>query len=264
MQLIFLDKDTYLQRNNLLVKVFPLKNFKLPLRQGLFLAKRKHEFHTGVDLYAPEREPVYSAFSGIVTKVEQFTGDAVGSPWWNDTQAVYVLSKENKKIIYVYGEILPCVKVGDAVEVGQMLGRVQKVIKVDKGLPTSMLHLEKYIFGRELSEKEARKFTSIDVPISQEHLTSVPLSFLDTSYTLEDALYDFTFSFLLIRRSNKIFKCDENLNDVIFFQGTFENMTAFQILKRNDKTTVFILNKDKEYLSPYFLAFRNGQVCLEL
>lgn len=107
---------------------------------GDFAAIRKYDVHTGVDLYCNEGAEVRSILDGVVVDVFQFTGKGVGSPWWNETHAVVV---ESEDFTYVYGEIIPSVKIGARIISGTLLGNVTPVLKVDKGVtPTSMLHLE--------------------------------------------------------------------------------------------------------------------------
>lgn len=127
--------------------------FSLPVQvpvgplPGAFGVKRKHDIHTGVDLYAPEGTPVFPMEEGtIVAIIHDFTGEWAGSPWWNDTGAVMV---EDGSGVWLYGEIRPSemLKVGMKVDVGDTLGYVQTVLKVDKGAPMSMLHLERYTRG---------------------------------------------------------------------------------------------------------------------
>lgn len=109
---------------------------------GLFGATRKHDIHTGVDFYCQEGEEVKCLYDGTVVDIFQFTGCAVGSPWWNDTQAV-VVENLTTGLTFVYGELSPAVRVGEYVNAGQVLGHVLPVLKEDKGLtPTAMLHLE--------------------------------------------------------------------------------------------------------------------------
>lgn len=113
---------------------------------GSFAAVRKHDIHCGVDIYLPEGTPVRFISSGVIVAVSQFTGEAVGTPWWNDTWAVYVYNAQ-EGTTQVYGELYPpdlCV--GQGVESGALCGHVAKVLKVMKGRPMSMLHFEKY-FG---------------------------------------------------------------------------------------------------------------------
>lgn len=107
---------------------------------GDFAAIRKYDIHTGVDLYTEKGTPVKNILDGIVVDVFKFTGNDVGSPWWNETYAVVVVSGG---LAYLYGEVIPSVKIGMSVSAGDLLGYVTPVLKVDKGVtPTSMLHLE--------------------------------------------------------------------------------------------------------------------------
>ncbi len=43
-------------------------------------ALRKHDYHTGVDLFCPDGSPVYAVEDGIVTDVSPFTGASIGMP----------------------------------------------------------------------------------------------------------------------------------------------------------------------------------------
>jgi murein DD-endopeptidase MepM/ murein hydrolase activator NlpD len=119
----------------------PLDIFELPENpQGLFGAERKYDIHTGIDFYCNEGDPVYSIEDGVVSKITQFTGEKVGSPWWNDTYAIMIKGS----YLFLYGEVKPIVSVGDYVNSGQVIGNVIPVLKKDKGLPINMLHLELY------------------------------------------------------------------------------------------------------------------------
>lgn len=107
---------------------------------GLFGAIRRFDIHTGVDFYCEHGEPVTALQGGIVTDVFTFTGDSVGTPWWNETSAVVV---ECGAITYVYGEIDSCVNIGDNINIGDVLGFASTVLKKDKGVtPPCMLHME--------------------------------------------------------------------------------------------------------------------------
>lgn len=118
----------------------------LPLapHPGAFGVQRKHHFHEGVDLYCPEGTPVYAVEDGQVVAVLPFTGAKAGMDWWEDTDAVLV---EGTTGVVVYGEISPAVQSGDGVKAGAVLGHVKRVLKVDKGRPMSMLHLELHTHG---------------------------------------------------------------------------------------------------------------------
>jgi hypothetical protein len=111
---------------------------------GAFGVQRKYHTHEGIDLYAPEGTAVMAVEAGTVVRVVPFTGPKAGLPWWLDTQAVFV---EGASGVVVYGEIEAAVKEGDQVEAGAVLGRVVRVLAVDKGRPTCMLHLELHVHG---------------------------------------------------------------------------------------------------------------------
>lgn len=118
----------------------------LPIGQhpGAFAVVRKHHIHEGIDLYASAGTPVFAVESGIVVDVRQFTGPEIGHEWWLPTYAVFV---EGASGVVVYGEISPVVVVGCIVTVGDVIGTVIPVLKVHKGRPTSMLHLELRLSG---------------------------------------------------------------------------------------------------------------------
>ena len=121
----------------------PLLNFVIaqPGSGGEFGAVRKFDIHTGIDLYTQEHAEVFAIEEGTVVKVSKFTGPDAGSPWWNPTFAILV---EGPSGVILYGEVLPLVKEGERVEAGDLLGRVSRVLRVDKGRPRDMLHLELY------------------------------------------------------------------------------------------------------------------------
>ena len=118
---------------------------------GAFLTKRKHHTHTGVDLYCDDGEPVYAVESGTVVGIEQFTGEAQQTPWWNDTECVLI---EGASGVVCYGEITPhYMQVGKQIKQGDVIGNVKRVLKDGKERPdiaghsTSMLHMEIYKHG---------------------------------------------------------------------------------------------------------------------
>lgn len=124
----------------------PLKNVALtyPPEQGRFSAIRRFDIHTGIDLYCPEGTEVLALEDGRVVKVEIFTGPKVGSGWWHETWVVMV---EGKSGVIAYGEISPTVQEGQQIKEGDIVGKVMTVLKKDKGLPMTMLHLELYQAG---------------------------------------------------------------------------------------------------------------------
>ena len=115
-----------------------------PPLHGQYGAVRKHDVHTGVDLYAPDGASVVAVESGIVVAIGAFTGPQAGSPWWADTSYVMV---EGPSGVVLYGEVSPDCKVGDLVPEGHLVGAVKRALVKDKGLPTSMLHVELYSKG---------------------------------------------------------------------------------------------------------------------
>jgi len=124
----------------------PLNNYILPVdnSQGLFGAIRKHDIHTGIDLYCEKHDIVYAIEDGVVVNVCVFTGPGAGLPWWNDTKAVLI---EGKSGVILYGELDTELMIGDLIKEGDMIGMILTVLKKDKGLPMNMLHLELYERG---------------------------------------------------------------------------------------------------------------------
>ncbi len=122
--------------------------FEIPVGAhcGAFSAVRKHDIHKGIDLYATVDTDVYAVETGKIVDIRQFTGDALGFPWWNDTWAISV---EGDTGVVVYGEIdvHSELKVGNYVEAGSSLGTVLEVLKKYKGRPMSMLHLALHRHG---------------------------------------------------------------------------------------------------------------------
>lgn len=118
---------------------------------GAFGAKRKHDRHCGVDLYCPEGTPVFAVEDGTVVLIEQFTGEAVGTPWWNSTWAVKV---EGASGVVCYGEIkVGLLFVGEEIQKGDHIGNVvavppEKLRKDIPGHSVSMLHLQLYSAGK--------------------------------------------------------------------------------------------------------------------
>lgn len=111
---------------------------------GAFGSNRKHDVHTGIDLYCEDGDFVYAIEDGVVVNICDFTGPKVNLPWWNDTRAILI---EGKSGVILYGELIEQVKIGDVVIEGQPIGKIKRVLKVDKGLPMDMLHLELYESG---------------------------------------------------------------------------------------------------------------------
>ncbi len=119
----------------------PFSPKTLPPVDGMFGTARKHDIHTGIDLYAADGEMVVSIGIGRVINVQPFTGPDAGSPWWLPTDAVLVETKDG---IILYGEVSSLVDVGENLVHGEPIGIISRVLRHDKGRPTSMLHLEYY------------------------------------------------------------------------------------------------------------------------
>jgi hypothetical protein len=120
----------------------------LPLtpHPGAFGVKRTHHTHEGVDLYAPEGTPVHAVEAGVVVRIEWFTGAKAQSPWWSDTQAIFI---EGASGVVVYGELLvdPSLSEGSLIQAGDVVGALVPVLCQDKGRPMTMLHLELHAPG---------------------------------------------------------------------------------------------------------------------
>lgn len=111
---------------------------------GAFGVVRKHHIHEGVDLYCPSGTQVCAVEDGEVVAVLPFTGVKAGLPWWLDTDAVLV---EGASGVVLYGEVAAAVGVGTSIKAGDRVGQVVRVLRNDKGRPTSMLHLELHVPG---------------------------------------------------------------------------------------------------------------------
>lgn len=149
---------------------------ELPIQEhpGSFGYVRKNHIHEGLDFYCEESDQVYSLEDGVILDIKIFTGEKVGSPWWNETESVFV---QHKNFCINYGELISNkdFKIGDYVLAGDLLGHVKTVLKKDKGRPMNMLHVEMY-------EKHIK--TSID---SWDLGVSRPLGLLDpTNYFLDN------------------------------------------------------------------------------
>ncbi len=113
-----------------------------PDAPGWFGTIRKHDVHTGIDLYCDIGSKVVAVEEGEVIRIEAFTGPNAEdpSPWWNDTQAVLVKGASG---VVVYGEVKALVNVGDRVKQGQIIAEVEtSVLRRFKGRPMVMLHFE--------------------------------------------------------------------------------------------------------------------------
>lgn len=128
--------------------IWPLQNMSpaVPSSEGDFGAVRKHDYHTGIDLYCPTGTKVLAIEDGVLVHIDwNFTGPGGGSPWWNTTRALLI---EGESGVIVYGEATPLVPLGSSVKAGDVIAVVDtSVLKKDKGKPMTMLHLELYEHG---------------------------------------------------------------------------------------------------------------------
>ena len=95
---------------------------------GAFGCTRKHNRHSGVDLYCPEGTPVYAVEYGTILKIDHWTGPKDNTPWWLDTDAVYVQGQYG---VVVYGEIEvnKDLHVGDLIHPSDLIGKVKRVLR---------------------------------------------------------------------------------------------------------------------------------------
>lgn len=126
--------------------LLPMPDIPVCLHYVAYMVKRRHDVHTGIDLYAPEGSPVYAVEDGDIICIRKFTGTSIGYNWWNETKAVDI---EGYTGCLCYGEIEPDLqlKVGDAVKKGQVIGKVIPVLKEDRGKAMSMLHFSIHRHG---------------------------------------------------------------------------------------------------------------------
>lgn len=125
--------------------LFPLEtdDWMWPDYPGTFGSVRKFNKHPGMDLYCAVGTRVVAVEDGIVVGMQYFTGHMLRSPWWNSTFCVMVKGESG---VVNYGEIdyNRNLKPGDEIKRGDFVGTVMRVLKKDKGRPTSMLHFELY------------------------------------------------------------------------------------------------------------------------
>lgn len=116
---------------------------------GSFGFTRRHDIHTGIDLYVPGENLVKAVESGFVVAVEDYTGPKAGSPWWLPTKSILI---EGESGVVCYGEVLPMgVAKGEMILEGQIIAHVVPVLKETRldvlNHSRYMLHLELYKHG---------------------------------------------------------------------------------------------------------------------
>jgi murein DD-endopeptidase MepM/ murein hydrolase activator NlpD len=149
--------------------MFPLKkyNHNVPspyVDPGGFGTPRRHDVHTGVDLYCENGDDVLAIEDGVVVDIVKFTGFDE-SPWWEDTWAIVIYGNSG---YILYGELTTKLKIADYVKEGDIIGNVKRVLKVDKGKnPPSMLHMELYseysepVWWKDEQPKELKNITDL-------------------------------------------------------------------------------------------------------
>ena len=151
-------KDIVWKTKEALRWAFPLKNYPpcvgIPINHhpGAFGFHRRHNFHTGVDLYTESNAVVSAVEGGTIVHIEKFTGPSVGHPWWEETWGMMI---EGSSGVVNYGEISQPTRlsVGDRVKKGQVIGNVKRVLFEERlrrdipGHSCSMLHIELYKHG---------------------------------------------------------------------------------------------------------------------
>lgn len=144
---------------------------------GAFGTKRKYHTHEGIDLYGNPGDEVFAMLPGVVVNIVNFTGASADSPWWNDTQAVLILTDAG---VISYGEIAvdPSLTIGANVAEGQRIGQLVRVLKQYKGRPTTMLHVELYT----QTTTEPCKEWPVNGPKPHNLLDPTPLVVVMTTY----------------------------------------------------------------------------------
>lgn len=163
---------------------------------GAFGVKRKHDFHTGVDLYCKQGDFVFSCTDGVVVEVKPFTGPSIGHTWWNETKAIVIDTGMN---YILYGEVESLiVKVGDKVKRGQMIAKIIPVLPEHKYRPdipghsVNMLHLELMRRNPVFTEFQGRNgFMTWDLDKCQPYDLFNPTSKLMTSERWSGQVLDY-------------------------------------------------------------------------
>lgn len=245
-------------------------NWKIPDHaDARFGAVRKHDIHTGVDIYCDPGTPVPALESGTVVQKGQFTGPEVDSPWWNSTD--YVAIKGDSGTI-VYGEIQSDLAVGGRINKGDVVGRVLTVLKKDKGRPTTMLHLELY---NDLFKEPVVWHTGLYRPESLENPEKLlPMKRLDfEAQEIDQALaYMKTRSYQLLISDYKIVKVQVHPWGVeCWYTKNNQMFPAYYILKqmrgqgilaeqaRKHKQMIITMQDCK--IVPYLQRFEISNVC---
>lgn len=213
----------------------PLKEFHFPQKDqpGYFGAIRKHDIHTGIDLYTTEGAAVYAMEDGEVIRVDCFTGSKIGFDWWNETFAVMI---EGKSGVINYGEIEPNCKVGDKIKEGDKIGHVIRVLPPEKlriDIPNhscSMLHIELY-------EGSYREFAIWELNATR------PIGLLDPIVLFEEYEYE-----IFLASLPEIHTPEEIQAHRDHVECQWENMKRLWDGKPQLKMSEFLIFRDKNWL----------------
>lgn len=142
------------------MKVWPLPdsfNNSLPKKnsKGAFWEDRGDRFNAGVDIYAPDKSPLYAVENGKVIDIDIFSNS--NNSYLNETK--YLIIKSPEKVNYKYCEVDDIlVEIGDEIAAGQYIANIKQIINpdcIDNNTPffvkelvyedlLSKLHLEMY------------------------------------------------------------------------------------------------------------------------
>lgn len=229
-----------------------LVNYIVPANDSpnAFGAVRKHDIHTGVDLFCQPFEPVYAMEDGIVMAVFPFTGELANTPWWNDTDGVLIKGSIGS---FLYGEIHTDLQVGETVTRGQCIGYVVTVLKKDKGVPMTMLHMELY------DQSYVGNGVTHHTYHPKPNILFNPSFFLSKGY--QRYIEDFEFCGITVREENNTFrKCGGK--DMP--QYTTNGLRALSILGANSDTlTAFLMSETMKTKNDIHFAEQDSAVDIE-
>jgi len=117
------------------------KNLPKPGLAGSFWEDRGDRHHAGIDMYAPAHSDVIAIENCEVLEISEFTSPQK-IPYWNVTYSIIV--KTSDGLIQRYAELHDaCVKVGDLIKAGELLGHVGLVLNLDKINEGSPVYIQK-------------------------------------------------------------------------------------------------------------------------
>jgi murein DD-endopeptidase MepM/ murein hydrolase activator NlpD len=160
--------DSIKKDEDMKLKKYPLPEkfqFRKNQSSGRFLEDRGDRVHCGIDLYAPEKTPVFAVDDGIIRSIDIFSSPQQ-VPYWNTTYEIILEAKSS--YFFRFAELCEVlVEKDQKVSVGDKIGLVGQVLnpsKITNEHPVyiqdlskrnrlSMLHFEIYDSYPEKSEK---------------------------------------------------------------------------------------------------------------